>query len=509
MLELLGGLSLVTDIGTGSPLEESLKRCLVATRLARILGCTEPEVSDVLYTALLQHLGCTAYAHEVAKVWGDDIVTTRMNFLSSSGEPEDLWRVWIPGMANATGRSKARVLATTVVTAGRMQSEGQAATCEVARGASRGLGLPEPVQAGLWHMFAQWDGKGFPTAAGEAIPLTARIMQVALTAVMFSSHANADVAIAEVRRRAGTQLDPDVAELLIARVDELLADLDDVDAYQAVLDAEPAPERRVEKAELAEVARTFGNLVDLKSPWLHGHSAGVGDLAAAAAGMLGLREETDTLRVAGYLHDLGRVGVASSIWDKPGPLSTTERDQARLHAYHSERIIARIPPLARLATLAGQHHERCDGSGYHRGATSAQLSMPARVLASADTYRRLIEDRPYRRALAPARAADRLDAEAKAGRLDPDAASAVIEAAGLRRPVRRSRPADLTERQLEVLRLVSRGLSNADIAERLVLSRRTVEHHVQAIYLKIGASTRAGAAMFAMQHGLLDQSDWN
>jgi len=222
--------------------------------------------------------------------------------------------------------------------------------------------------------------------------------------------------------------------------------------------------------------------------------------------MLGLREETDTLRVAGYLHDLGRVGVASSIWDKPGPLSTTEREQARLHAYHSERIIARIPPLVRLATLAGQHHERCDGSGYHRGATSAQLSMPARVLASADTYRRLIEDRPYRRALTPARAADRLEADAKAGRLDPDAASAVIEAIGLRRAVRRSRPADLTERQLEVLRLVSRGSSNAEIAERLVLSRRTVEHHVQDIYLKIGASTRAGAAMFAMQHGLLDQS---
>ena len=104
MLELLGGLSLVTDIGTGSPLEESLKRCLVATRLARILGCTEPEVSDVLYTALLQHLGCTAYAHEVAKVWGDDIVTTRVNFLSSSGEPQDLWRVWIPGSGERDGQ---------------------------------------------------------------------------------------------------------------------------------------------------------------------------------------------------------------------------------------------------------------------------------------------------------------------------------------------------------------------------------------------------------------------
>ena len=506
MLGLLGGLSLVTDIGTGSPLEESLKRCLVATRLARISGCTEAEVSDVLYTALLQHLGCTAYAHEVARVWGDDVVTTRANFLSSSGDAKDMWRLWIPAAAKATGRSKVRVLATTVVTGRRMDAEGRAATCEVARAASRGLGLPEPVQDGLTHMFAMWNGDGFPDTAGVAIPIAARIMQVAFTAVMFTLHANTDVALAEVRRRAGAQLDPDISDLLIQRADEVLADVDQVDAYQAVLDAEPTPVRRVEKAELADVARTFGNLVDLKSPWLHGHSSGVGDLAAAAAGMLGLREDLNTVRIAGYLHDLGRVGVSSAIWDKAGPLSTTERDQARLHAYHSERILDRVPPLTALAALAGQHHERCDGSGYHRGATAAQLSMPSRVLASADTYRRWIEDRPYRRALTPARAADRLEAEAKAGRLDTDATAAVIEAAGLGRRARRPRPADLTERQVEVLRLVSRGLSNAEIAERLVLSRRTVEHHVQDIYLKIGVSTRAGAAMFSMQHGLLDQS---
>jgi HD-GYP domain-containing protein (c-di-GMP phosphodiesterase class II) len=198
--------------------------------------------------------------------------------------------------------------------------------------------------------------------------------------------------------------------------------------------------------------------------------------------------------------------VSSAIWDKAGPLTMAEREQARLHAYHSERILARVPPLANLATLAGQHHEHTDGSGYHRGLTAAQLSMSSRVLACADAYQTMIEDRPHRKAITAARAADRLEVEAREARLDADAASAVIEAAGLRRAVRRSRPAELTERQVEVLRLVSRGLSNADIAKQLVLSRRTVEHHVQDIYAKIGASTRAGAAMFAMQHGLLEQS---
>jgi HD-GYP domain-containing protein (c-di-GMP phosphodiesterase class II)/predicted DNA-binding protein (UPF0251 family) len=506
MLELLGGLSLVTDIGTGSPLEESLRRCLVAGRLAKIIGCADDEVSDVLYTALLQHLGCTAYAHEVARVWGDDVITTRVNFLSSTGEIADMWRVWIPSMAQATGRSKARVLATTVVTAKRMDAEGTQATCEVARGASQGLGLPQPVQDGLSHMFAMWNGKGLPSTAGEAIPMTARVMQVAFTAVMFALHANIDVAVAEVRRRAGMQLDPGLAELLIQRADELFGDLDHIDAYQAVLNAEPAPVRRVGQAELAGVARTFGNLVDLKSPWLRGHSAAVGDLAAAAAGTLCRSDDLDTLRIAGYLHDLGRVGVSSAIWDKPGALSAAERDQARLHAYHSERILARIPRLMSLATLVGQHHERSDGSGYHRGLTAAQLSIPSRVLACADAYRTMIEDRAHRKGIAAARAADRLEAEAHAGRLDADAAGAVIDAAGLRRGVRRSRPADLTDRQVEVLRLVARGLSNAEIADRLVLSRRTVEHHVQDAYIKIGVATRAGAAMFAMQHGLLDQS---
>ena len=156
-----------------------------------------------------------------------------------------------------------------------MDAEGTAATCEVARAASQGLGLPEPVQDGLLHIFATWNGKGYPSTAGEGIPLAARLTQVALTAVMFASHANSDVAVAEVRRRAGTQLDPNLADLLVERSDELLGDLDEIDPYQAVLDIEPEPVRRVETDQLIQVARTFGNLVDLKSPWLHGHSAGV------------------------------------------------------------------------------------------------------------------------------------------------------------------------------------------------------------------------------------------
>ena len=98
-----------------------------------------------------------------------------------------------------------------------------------------------------------------------------------------------------------------------------------------------------------------------------------------------------------------------------------------------------------------------------------------------------------------------LIAEAQAGRFDHDAAAAVLAEAGQQTPVRRrpARPAGLTEREAEVLTLIAQGCSNAEVAQRLFISRRTAEHHAQHIYTKIGVSTRAGAALFAVQHGLV------
>ena len=507
LLGLLGGLSLATDLGTGAPLEESLKRCVVAARLARAVGCPDAETADVIYTSLLQHLGCTAYTHEGAAVWGDDIAFVRLAFLTDLADRTEVWRTWVPALAEATGTSRTRVVATALTSGRKGGSEGPAATCEVARDASRWLGLPESVQLALFHALAMWNGSGHPAVAGADIPLATRLMHVASTAVLFTLHTDRAEAVAQVRRRSGTSLDPELAALFVRRADELVGDIGDLDAYEEALASEPDPVRMVDADRVEVVARTFGNLADLKSPWLQGHSTAVAELAATAGrGLgLGLDEQVRTLRVAGHLHDVGRVGVSSRIWDKPGPLSATERDQARLHPYYSERILSRTPALAEVAGLAGQHHERCDGSGYHRGLTAPRLPVPARVLAAADAYRTLVEGRPHHPAVPAGAAAGRLEAQARAGRLDADAVTAVLRAAGLRTGARRTRPADLTERQVAVLRLVAGGLSNQQIATRLVISRRTAEHHVQDVYLKIGDSTRAGAALFAMQHGLLDE----
>jgi HD-GYP domain-containing protein (c-di-GMP phosphodiesterase class II) len=309
-------------------------------------------------------------------------------------------------------------------------------------------------------------------------------------------------AVTEVSQRSGRTLDPVAAASFIAHAAELVDDLDRKDPYLLALDAEPDPVERVDHDRVLEVARVCGDLVDLKSPWLHGHSAAVGDLAGDAAERLGIGGAAD-VRVAGILHDVGRVGTSARIWSTSRPWTRAERDQARLHPYYTAQVLSRVPALAPLSELAGAHHERCDGSGFHRGLRAAQLPMAARVLAAADAYRNLVEERPHRSAVVPTDAAGQLRAEARAGRLDGDAVAAVNSVATGQVPRRPSGAAGLTARQVEVLRLMTYGLSSRQIGARLSLSPRTVERHVADLYERIGVSSRAAAALFAMEHGLV------
>jgi HD-GYP domain-containing protein (c-di-GMP phosphodiesterase class II) len=275
--------------------------------------------------------------------------------------------------------------------------------------------------------------------------------------------------------------------------------------WDAVLDAEPVPGAPLSDAALDAVLRAAADFVDLKSPYTVGHSAGVGELAGVAAIFLGLpAADAVAVRRAGYVHDLGRVAVSAGIWGKPGPLSRGEWEQVRLHPYYTERALARPAALAELGALAGVHHERMDGSGYHRGAPAVMLTAAARVLAVADTYHALGEPRPHREPYAAAPAADVLRSDARAGLLDADAVEAVLEAAGQRPRQRRGRVAGLTPREIEVLRLAARGSSIRQIAATLVIAPKTVDAHLQHVYTKIGVSTRAAATVYAMQHDLID-----
>jgi HD-GYP domain-containing protein (c-di-GMP phosphodiesterase class II) len=314
--------------------------------------------------------------------------------------------------------------------------------------------------------------------------------------------AGPDAAEAAVAGRAGGAYDPDVAALAPGVLGALPAG----SVWDAVAHA-PEGGAPLRGEGLDRACRATAYFADLKSTHTLEHSTGVADLAEAAGWRLGFAEEDVTaLRHAALLHDLGRVGVSTGTWDRPGPLSESEWERVRLHPYYTQRALARAEGLGPLVGIAAGHHERLDGSGYPSGTAAAQLSAPARVLAAADAFHAMGESRAHRVALEPAAAADELEREARAGKLDAEAVAAVLAAAGERRSaaaVQRDWPAGLTAREVEVLRLIARGSSNRAAAAELGVSPKTVGHHVQHVYSKAGVSTRAGAALFAMEHGLL------
>ena len=506
LADLLCGLSIVADLGFGLPLETAMRSCIIGTALARRMRLAEPDVAEVLYVSLLFHVGCVAYSHETAALFVDDLVVNQAVVKTNLADLGEIFSTLIPQSTRGLPPAD-RVRGTLRMTA-RGQAFGKAhdqASCEVARAVSRRIGLPDGVSDGLYDIHEWWDGRGARHVHGEHLALSARVARVATEASVLAATGGADSVARALQRRAGKTLDPSVVEQFSSASSSLLATATSEDPRTLLCDTEPTPVIEIPDSALPAVAAAFGDLADVKTPYTHGHSTGVARLSVAAAERLGMSSTAvGDLQVAALLHDLGRVGVSNRIWEKPGPLTGGEWEKVRLHPYYSERILASANALAPLAETAGMHHERLDGSGYHRACRGADITIGARVLAAADTFQAMTEERPHRPALSFERASDELLAGARAGRLDPDVVSAVLDGAGQpHRRERGTRPARLSDREIEVLRLVAAGCSNREVGHRLGISSRTAEHHVQHIYTKVGVSTRAAAALFALEHDLL------
>jgi HD-GYP domain-containing protein (c-di-GMP phosphodiesterase class II) len=503
--ELLGALSLATDLAAGLPLETSLRNCVLATRIARALGITgDAALAEVRTTTLLRHLGCTAYAHEAARLGGDD------HDLLNAFAGVDLDR-----RAKVVGRTMTQLarqapLGRRVAAMARVMTHPGAAAelvsaqCHQAVALAEDLHLPAGVLAALGQIYERHDGRGGPgKLAGDAIRPAASILHaVEIVEIHHRTQGSRgrDAALAEVRRRRGKHLAPAIADAFLAEH----AALWDVVEAASVWDHYLADESSGRDAapDLDRIASAFGRFADLKSPYMLGHSTGVAALVEAAHADPATRPRA---RLAALLHDLGTVSVPNGIWDKPGPLNAMEWERVRLHAYYTQRILAQTPLLADIAAIAGAHHERLDASGYHRAATAAMLDREGRLIAAADAYCAMRQARAHRPALAPAAAADALAADARGGRLCPRAVDAVLGAAGQPRP-ERSLPAGLTPREVEVLVHLARGSTNKEIASVLGIAVRTANHHVENIYAKLDVTTRAAAAVFAVRHDLVSGS---
>ena len=504
--EVIGALSLATDLGTGQPLEHALRTAVLAVRLGELAGASADELADTYYVALLHASGCTSNGHEAIQVYDDDIAYRAAFFLIDATNPAEVMAFYRANIgAGRSPEEREALVADALANAGPRAREGFATMCEVAQRFAGWLELGTGVVASLEYVFARWDGRGFPNVEGDALPLPVRLLHVGRDISLFLAASGPEDARGVIERRTGTAYDPRLAELATTNFDELMADLDEARMWQQALDSEPEPQRWFAGDQVDAAFTSIAALTGLKTPWLREHSTGVAELAEAAAWRLGLPADAVTaLRRAALAHDVGRVGVSNAIWEKPSALGFGEWERVRLHSHYTERAFAQSPALAPIGVLAGSHHERLDGSGYHRGTTATGLSQAARILAAADCYGAMCEARPYRPALDSAAAEAELLREANDGRLDVGAVDAVLNAAGHRtKPRVRELPGGLTEREFEVLTILIRGESNQAIADGLGISARTVGHHVQHVYQKVGVRTRAAATMWAFEHGLV------
>jgi HD-GYP domain-containing protein (c-di-GMP phosphodiesterase class II) len=514
LAELMAALSIATDLGMGQPLESALRSCVVAMRLGEALNLDGDTLRDVFYQALLRYIGCNAETYALAALMGDELALRRDFAAVDPGRPPEVLGVAMRYLRQANaGEPPARMeelVARSLLALPRLTHESFAGHCEVAQRLAGRLGLAESLIVCLGQLYERWDGKGQPKGLkAEEVAPAVLLVTLAQDAVIWTRIGGPDAAVATVRQRSGGAYHPWMSERFCEEAPTILAGLDEEPTWESVLALEPGERDCLTDEEFDRACEALADFADIKSPYTLGHSPGVAALAAGAGRRCGLVEaDVTALRRAGLLHDIGRVGVSAGIWGKEGALSEREWEQVRLHAYYTDRVLARPEPLGRLGVLASQHHERMDGSGYHRAIPGQALSLAARILAAADAYHAMTEPRPHRGALSPEEAAEELRREVRAGRLDGDAVHGILTEAGHRHPgatrrIRRERPAGLSDREVEVLRLLARGLSNRDMAERLYLSPDTVKHHIRHIYNKTGVSTRAGATLFAMESSLL------
>jgi HD-GYP domain-containing protein (c-di-GMP phosphodiesterase class II) len=510
--ELVATLALAQDNAFGQPLESQLRSCLLATWICEEAGFDDKVRESAYWVALLRYVGCTGHAHEVATVFGDEIAIRAQTLVHDAGNPAEVMRdVLAFATAGHPPEEQEEIVRMIQETAREWAVHNFSSGCEVADMLVQRLDIGPDVRVALGFTFERWNGNGYPAhAEGDAIPLPMRVVHLSHDMEAIGRLFSTEEALEAARSRRDSTYDPELADLFVAHGRSWLARLGELEPWDAVLDLEPEPHRLLAGEELGAALDVVADFIDLKSPYMGGHSRRCAQLAGDAAHVLSLPEETITaVRHAALVHDFGTTGVPNSIWDKPGQLTRAEFDRVELHPMLTEQMLRRSPALDGLNPIAAAHHEKCDGSGYHRRLHDEIDDLGACILAATEVFVGMTTERADRLAFSPDEAAAELHRLEAAGALEPRSSHAVLVAAGLgepRRPLRSGQPRNpggLTPREAEVLGLAARGLTTREIADRLYISPKTADHHIQHIYGKIDVSTRAAAALWAMQNSLV------
>ncbi len=509
--DFLMALAYATDLATGHSRDFALRSCVLGMRLADVANLDESTCRSVYHQALLRYIGCNADSHLLAAAWGDEIALrtelARTDMGSKVELAEALTRALARKFAGLPPEELAQAIERGLAQAPQVNIPILSGHCEVAQRIAERIGLSDEIRENLGQLYERWDGKGMPRGlSGEAVRFPVRLVTLAQDAIALYEAHGFEGMTRMIAKRSGGGYEPQLADLFIAHADRLMAGLDGPVDRETILALEPAPHAMLDEQGCDEAFLAIADMIDMRMPFTFGHSRAVAALTEAACKRTGLpAADIRGARWAAYTHDIGELAVPVSTWMRAGALTERETDAAHLHPYHGERALASLGGDGKaVAALVLRHHERLDGSGYHRYAKGPDLSPAARILAAAEAFQTAREARPYRAAISDAAAASKLRGAVKEGKLCSDAVEAVLTTAG--QPARRAtseRLAGLTPREIEVLRLIVAGHTAKEAARQLEIAPKTADHHIQNLYTKIGVSTRAGAALYALERGLV------
>ncbi len=506
-------LAYATDLATGHSRDFALRSCVLGMRFADVAGLDEDTRRRIYHQALLRFIGCNADTHLLAAHWGDEITLRRELHHIDMGNRAEFVELLVRALkrkfADAPPEELEEAVKRGLAEGPRVNIPILSGHCEVAQRIAERIGLPEDIRESLGQIYERWDGNGLPCGlSGNAVKFPVRVVTMAQDAIALNDHHGFATMKEIIAKRAGGGYEPELVDLLLSNADKLLAGLDGPVDRQTILALEPQPHSILDEEACEEAYLAIADMIDMRMPFTFGHSRAVASLAAAAAKQIGLpASDIRDVRRAAYAHDIGELTVAVSTWMRAGPLTERETDEAHLHPYHGERALASLGGDGRaVASLVQRHHERLDGSGYYRNAKGPDLSPTARILAAAEAFQTAREARPHRPGLSDAAAAAKLRGAVKEGKLCAEAVEAVLTCAG--QPARRAtaeRLASLTPREIEVLRLIAAGHTAKEAARQLEIAPKTADNHIQNLYSKIGVATRAGAALYALERGLVQQ----
>jgi len=450
LAEIISALSFALDLTEGAVPGHALRCCLLGMRLGRELGFSDAMLADLYHALLMKDIGCSSNAARMCQIigGGDERAAKSGVKLEDWTKPHRpslsavrlLWQSVVPGQ----GAIK-KIGRMVHIALNQHQNNQEMIQLRCDRGASivRKIGMSDATAEAVRSLDEHWDGSGYPERRTKrGIPALARVMAVAQHLDVFALERGTAKAMQVLHERSGHWFDLDVvraADSLHSRgalwmhclpLESQSTIRSEIYTRAAVLDVAPGQAARPTAAAIDTICEAFAEVVDAKSNFTFRHSMGVTDVASALGNALGLNpERRQLLHRAALLHDLGKLRVPNSILDKPGKLDGAEWAVMQEHPALTRAILGRVRQFHELAEIAGAHHEKLDGSGYPNHLRAEELPLEARILAIADIYGALTEDRPYRSGFAPEKALEIMQQDAPV-KLDGECFAALKSIAG-------------------------------------------------------------------------------